>query len=139
MPYIENCSQSAVEKGTHQLTPSDTILIQITDPDSEFVKPHFQAGFAHIYQLRFYDITAPLWGNDRLLEPITEGQAEFLVHILDTALKMRYNILVHCTAGLCRSGAVTEVGVIMGFNAVHDNRIPNVEVKSKMMRVLYDY
>lgn len=136
MPKIENCPQFAVEKGTHVISPRDSILIQITDPDSDFVVPYFAPSFKSIYKFRFYDVTSPLWGNNRLLEPITQDQADYLVRILEFALEKEYNVIVHCAAGICRSGAVTEVGVIMGFEAVHDNRLPNVEVKSKMLRVL---
>ena len=138
MPKIENVPQIAVELGTHRLPAKGSILIQITDPDSEFVVPKFKDDFEHIVQYKFYDVTAPLWGNDRLLEPITQEQAESLVGTLVFAQEYDYDVIVHCAAGLCRSGAVTEVGVIMGFDAVHDNRMPNVEVKSKMMRCLHE-
>lgn len=138
MPKIENVPQIAVELGTHKLPAKGTILIQITDPDGVFVTPKFEDDFHHIEQFKFYDVTEPLWGNDKLLEPITEEQASELAGILDFAREYNYNVLVHCAAGICRSGAVTEVGVIMGFQAVHDNRMPNVEVKSKMLRCLYE-
>ena len=136
MPKIENVPQIAVELGTHRLPAKGSILIQITDPDGEFVVPKFKDDFERIDHFRFYDVTAPLWGNDRLLEPITQDQADWIVRILEFALEMDYNVVVHCAAGICRSGAVTEVGVIMGFEAVHENRMPNVEVKSKMMKCL---
>jgi predicted protein tyrosine phosphatase len=42
--------------------------------------------------------------------------------------------MVHCVAGLCRSGAVTEVGVMMGFEDTHRYRNPNVFVKKMLMR-----
>jgi hypothetical protein len=46
------------------------------------------------------------------------------------------NVVVHCHAGICRSGAVAEVGVMMGFADCERFRIPNLLVKHKMMRVL---
>jgi predicted protein tyrosine phosphatase len=46
------------------------------------------------------------------------------------------NVVVHCMAGVCRSGAVAEVGVMMGFRDVGRMRIPNVRVKTMMMREL---
>ena len=46
------------------------------------------------------------------------------------------NVVVHCHAGVCRSGAVAEVGVMMGFADCERFRIPNLLVKHKMMRVL---
>jgi L-serine deaminase len=46
------------------------------------------------------------------------------------------NVVVHCHAGICRSGAVTEVATMMGFTATERLRIPNMLVKHKMMKVL---
>ena len=46
------------------------------------------------------------------------------------------NVIVHCTAGICRSGAVTEIGVQMGFDDVGRYRQPNLLVKHKMSKVL---
>jgi hypothetical protein len=46
------------------------------------------------------------------------------------------NVVVHCHAGICRSGAVCELGVMMGFNDCERFRMPNLLVKHKMMRVL---
>lgn len=136
MPKIENCPQIAVEKGTHELSPDNAILIQITDPGNVFVTPKFNTSFLMTYCFQFYDVTTPLWGRGCLLEPITQDQADDIFDILIYALKNNYDVLVHCTAGLCRSGAVVEIGTIMGFEAVHENRIPNVEVKSKLLRAM---
>jgi hypothetical protein len=46
------------------------------------------------------------------------------------------NVVVHCFAGICRSGAVCEVGVMMGFNDTGRFRAPNLLVKHRMMRAL---
>ena len=46
------------------------------------------------------------------------------------------NVVVHCHAGICRSGAVVEVATMMGFTATDRYRQPNLRVKSKMMKVL---
>jgi hypothetical protein len=46
------------------------------------------------------------------------------------------NVVVHCVAGVCRSGAVCEVGVMMGFRDTEEFRAPNLMVKHKMMKVL---
>jgi predicted protein tyrosine phosphatase len=137
MPYIENVPRINIINGNHILKPSDSILIQITDPDTFFPTPRYYDRFIKIYQFKFYDILCKTNYNGRLLEPITQEQANCLVEILDNALRQNHNVLVHCTAGLCRSGAVVEVGKIMGFDTVHDGRIPNVDVKSKMLRYLY--
>jgi hypothetical protein len=46
------------------------------------------------------------------------------------------NVVVHCFAGICRSGAVCEGGVMMGFNDTERYRSPNLLVKHRMMKVL---
>jgi hypothetical protein len=46
------------------------------------------------------------------------------------------NVIVHCHAGVCRSGAVCEVGVMLGFNDTEVFRSPNLLVKHRMMRKL---
>jgi predicted protein tyrosine phosphatase len=44
--------------------------------------------------------------------------------------------VVHCAAGICRSGAVVEVAVMMGFVDTNMHRIPNSMVKYKLMQQL---
>ena len=46
------------------------------------------------------------------------------------------NVIVHCHAGVCRSGAVAEIGVMLGFNDTESFRSPNLLVKHKMMKAL---
>ena len=46
------------------------------------------------------------------------------------------NVIVHCHAGVCRSGAVCEVGVILGFEDTDAFRSPNLLVKHRMMKHL---
>ena len=56
--------------------------------------------------------------------------------MLFRSLENRMNVVVHCHAGVCRSGAVAEVGVMMGFQDAEAFRSPNLLVKHKMMRCL---
>jgi len=135
VPKIENQSMINIKDGVHRLEARNSILIQITDPDRDFVEPQYKNDFIKIYQFKFYDVTEPLWGRG-LIEPITQDQADEIFEILLNAYDIGVDVLVHCYAGLCRSGAVVEVGTIMGFEAVHENRIPNVEVKSKLLRAM---
>ena len=67
---------------------------------------------------------------------ISDGQANELVMLLSHAMENSMNVLVHCHAGMCRSGAVVEVGTMMGFTATDRFRQPNLRVKHKMMKVL---
>jgi len=55
---------------------------------------------------------------------------------LQHAKDNRMNVVVHCFAGICRSGAVCEVGVMMGFEDTGRFRSPNLLVKHRMMRAL---
>lgn len=52
------------------------------------------------------------------------------------ALEERMNVVVHCHAGICRSGAVAEVASLVGFQVLDGLRIPNVLVKKKLMQAL---
>jgi protein-tyrosine phosphatase len=70
---------------------------------------------------------------------ISDDQAKEIVRLLQHALDNNMNVMVHCHAGICRSGAVVEVGTMMGFTATERLRIPNMRVKHKMMQVLGFY
>ena len=67
---------------------------------------------------------------------ITDAQAQEIVVLLQHALDQKMDVIVHCMAGLCRSGAVCEVGVMMGFQDTERFRSPNLLVKHKLMQVL---
>ena len=71
-----------------------------------------------------------------LFRSISDEQAAEIVQLLKHALDNRMNVVVHCYAGLCRSGAVAEVGVMMGFRDCGRTRIPNLRVKHKLMKQL---
>ena len=63
-------------------------------------------------------------------------QANELVRLLEHALANHMNVVVHCHAGVCRSGAVCEVGVMLGFIDTEVFRSPNLLVKHRMMKKL---
>ena len=79
---------------------------------------------------------------DILVCPLCKGplkfdkQAQELVDILKFAQEKELNVLVHCVAGVCRSGAVVEVGEMMGFEPTNRFRAPNLRVKHRMMKAL---
>ena len=50
--------------------------------------------------------------------------------------KWGQSVVVHCHAGLCRSGAVVECGVILGFADTGTKRIPNTTVKKMITKHL---
>jgi hypothetical protein len=63
-------------------------------------------------------------------------QAAQLAQLLQRALVNRMHVIVHCHAGVCRSGAVAEVGVMLGFDDAEAFRSPNLLVKHRMMAAL---
>jgi predicted protein tyrosine phosphatase len=133
MPFIENVPLMDIVKGHHRDAGENSVLIQIVDNDMDFPKP--AASFKETHKFKFLDVE----GGQIVLEPefrISDFQAGCLVEILKSALAKDMNVIVHCHAGVCRSGAVCEVGVMMGFNDCKRYRQPNLLVKHKMIQVL---
>jgi predicted protein tyrosine phosphatase len=133
MPWIQNVALSDVKKGHHVRVGENSMLIQIVDPDMEHPAPAHQ--FREVHQFRFLDLEQ----NDDCINDawkIQDQDAERLVSLLQHALTNRMDVIVHCVAGICRSGAVTEVGVMMGFDDTEVFRSPNLLVKHKMMKQL---
>lgn len=138
--FIENISRQNLIEGFHSV-PGRCILIQIRDPDTPerlskpFPDPLPHYNFEMAYRFEFFDAEDH---HDDVPEElmISDQQAKDLVNILLDARDNRQNVIVHCHAGLCRSGAVAEVGVILGFKSTGRRRLPNLRVKKKMMDVL---
>jgi predicted protein tyrosine phosphatase len=132
MPRIQNVALVDIPKGHHIRVSDNSMLIQIVDPAMEFPKPKHQ--FKEVHQFEFLDLErADKWGEEF---KVTDEQAEKLVNLLQHALDKSMDVVVHCVAGVCRSGAVCEVGVMMGFKDTEDYRSPNLLVKHKMMQAL---
>ena len=109
------------------------MLISIVDPASQ--RPEAKHEFKERHNFEFLDIEI----NDFALEEAmrcSQEQADELVRLLQHALANRMNVVVHCHAGICRSGAVCEIGVMMGFNDCERFRMPNLLVKHRMMKAL---
>ena len=132
MPYIQNVSMRAIRNGDHWHTPND-VLIQITD--SGYPPPVPKYEFAKVYQFQFMDIEESEKVVDMELA-CSYNQASTLAAILQDSLHYDHNVIVHCHAGLCRSGAVAEIGVMMGFEDTGVARMPNLLVKKRMMQAL---
>jgi len=132
MPWIENVSLGDIPRAKHHNAGENSMLIQIVDPDMTFPAPMHQ--FKETHQFKFLDLEGPdAYGHEF---KVTDEQAESLVQLLQHALANRMNVVVHCVAGVCRSGAVCEVGVMMGFDDCEAFRSPNLLVKHKMMKHL---
>jgi predicted protein tyrosine phosphatase len=132
MPWIENVSLGDIPKGRHHNAGENSMLIQIVDPAMEFPMPMHK--FKETHQFEFLDLEV----GDEFGEEfkVTDAQAEKLVQLLQHALDKRMNVVVHCVAGVCRSGAVCEIGVMMGFDDTEVFRSPNLLVKNRMMKEL---
>lgn len=133
MPWIENVAAVDVPKGFHHDAGPNSMLISITDPAGW--KPEAKHNFKERHNFEFLDIEKDDFALDEEMR-CSEEQAAELVRLLQHALENKMNVVVHCTAGICRSGAVTEVGVMMGFNDTERFRSPNLLVKHRMMKAL---
>jgi predicted protein tyrosine phosphatase len=141
MPWIQNVALSDIRKGHHIQINENAMLIQIVDTDMEFPVPAHE--FKEIHQFKFLDIEEDGLTNngdgtwtDMSEFAVTQEQASELVRLLQHALANHMDVVVHCVAGVCRSGAVCEVGVMLGFNDTEVFRSPNLLVKHKMMQAL---
>jgi hypothetical protein len=131
--WIQNVALSDIPKGHHVSVGVNSMLIQIVDPAMAFPVPKHQ--FKEVHQFEFLDLEKDDFALEEEMK-ITDAQAEELVRLLQHALDNRMDVIVHCVAGVCRSGAVCEVGVMMGFLDTEVFRSPNLLVKHKMMKVL---
>ena len=145
-PFIQNVSRRCIELGNHLIgrqnysisslsttVLQDTVLISISDPAQEPPIPYYS--FETSLYLNFLDLE-----ENQLPEAeefkITYEDAEKIIKFLQDALDNGYNVIVHCTAGVCRSGAVAEVGTMLGFKDTGAYRQPNLMVKRYLMKVL---
>ncbi len=133
MPWIENVAADDIPKKFHHDAGPNSMLISITDPASWRPAPKHE--FKEIHNFEFLDVERNDHVDDEAMK-ISDADAERLVRLLQHALENRMNVVVHCFAGICRSGAVCEVGVMMGFEDTGRFRSPNLLVKHKMMKVL---
>ena len=130
--WIENVSWDNVKNGWHSDMGENAMLIQIADPATFFPSPKHK--FKEVHQFEFLDAEdGDPWPEEAM---ISDVQAINLVALLQVALENHMNVLVHCHAGICRSGAVVEVGSMMGFTPTERYRQPNLRVKHKMMKAL---
>jgi predicted protein tyrosine phosphatase len=133
MPWIENVAAADVSMRFHHEAGENSMLIQIMDPAPTWW-PTPAHEFREIHRFEFMDVERDdKWPDEA---KITATQAQEIVRLLKHALQNRMNVVVHCMAGLCRSGAVAEVGVMMGFDDTKRFRSPNLMVKHSLMRAL---
>ena len=107
MPWIENVAAADVPMRYHHNAGPNSMLIQIMDPAPSWW-PEPAHDFKEIHRFEFLDAEDKDGFPDEA--KISDEQAAEIVRLLQHALKKRMNVVVHCMAGLCRSGAVAEVG-----------------------------
>lgn len=125
--FIENISREDIITGQHSNAGENSLLIQIVDFFDTFPAPKYR--FKEILQFKFDDV-------EEGPTACTDDQASQIALALQQAKEKNMNVIVHCFAGLCRSGAVVEVGVMLGFNPPDRVRWPNTLVKGKMLKAL---
>lgn len=132
MRWIENVSMSDIHLGHHSDLGENVMLIRIQDPATEFKPTKYK--FKEVYCFEFLDAE----DEDNFDEDfkISDQQAANIAALLKRAMATSMNVMVHCHAGICRSGAVTEVGTMIGFTATERFRQPNLRVKRKLMNAL---
>jgi predicted protein tyrosine phosphatase len=131
--WIQNVAAADIPNGFHVAVTENSMLIQIMDPASAWW-PVPKHSFKEVHQFEFLDAEDKDGFDDDF--KISDTQAQELVRLLQHALDNHMDVIVHCMAGLCRSGAVCEVGVMMGFQDTEKFRSPNLRVKHRMMRAL---
>jgi predicted protein tyrosine phosphatase len=134
MPFIENVAAADIPTRFHHDAGENSMLIQIMDTGTSWW-PTPKHNFKEIHKFEFLDVERDDHVDDELMK-ISNEQAQELVRLLQHALANKMNVVVHCFAGICRSGAVCEIGVMMGFDDTEKFRQPNLLVKHKMMQVL---
>lgn len=134
-PWIENISLADVRSGYHYDPGPNCMLIQIVDPGVEFPKPKYKQ-WRRILQFFFLDVEDNEPDGALYSCAITNEDAKGIAEALQEAWREGMNVVVHCHMGIARSGAVAEVGVMMGFRDTEKFRVPNLMVKKKLMEQL---
>jgi len=136
---IQNVSYHDIKNGNfnHPTEDNEAILIQIVDPCVDFPKPKCEYPFKQIFQFEFSDVEDEL----DIVWPfrVRISQVEEIVKVLLFAFEMKYDVVVHCIAGVSRSGAVVQFATEwVGFKECHLYRNPN-EYMLRMLKTFFKY
>lgn len=123
---VQNIGRREFEQGWYKLDPRNTLLISINDPCQEPPSAIYKNMFEGYLVCHFLDI------EEKQEFSVTEENAFNIVAIVQLAINHNLNILVHCNAGICRSGAVAELCEALGFEYVGNYKQPNLLVKKKL-------
>jgi predicted protein tyrosine phosphatase len=130
--WIENVAAIDIKNGYHFDAGSNSMLIQIADPAGWFPMPKHT--FQEIHKFEFLDAE----DDDGFPEEtkISRDQAVQIISLLRRAVDNRMNVVVHCTAGICRSGAVCEAGIVLELADTGKFRLPNLRVKKFLLDLI---
>ena len=101
--FIENVSKADVNLGHHMDAGPNAMLIRIQDPATFFGRIARADMFKEVHEFEFLDAEDADGFEDEC--KISDGQAAELVRLLQHAQENHMNVVVHCHAGICRSGA----------------------------------
>lgn len=128
MPIIQNVSKKRIISGDH-ISPAKLScdLIQITGAATFPPYPAMQYFFKRVEHFDFEDNDDPDDGG------ISDEQAKSIVAFLKESKRLDHNVVVHCFAGIRRSGAVVEFAVKdLGFSDCSEQREPNDFILKKL-------
>lgn len=132
-PKIENVGAGDIVTGHHNYWGYDAWLIRIYDKSFP-LKPS-KKEFEKVFSFRFDDIEEPQIDCDLF----TLNQAREIVVILQEARVRKKNVVVHCFAGICRSGAVVKFAEeYLDFQPCGKFRLPNQHVKKLLVEAFKD-
>ena len=132
--WIQNCAADDIPKGFHVAVGENSMLIQIMDTATSWW-PVPKHKFKEVHQFEFLDVEEKDHVDDEVMK-CSQAQADQLVTLLLHAKAKRMDVIIHCYAGICRSGAVADVGIQLGFQDTERFRAPNLLVKHRMMKAL---
>lgn len=132
----ENVSRLDILQGNHiSAHCSPTYLIQISDIGCLQPDVKYYDFFKDKLCLTFNDVE-----DEFDMSSISDYQAQRIADFVLKAKADNADIVAHCLAGICRSGAVVEAAMSVGYtDAVNRQRIPNALVKRKVMQCLGTY
>lgn len=105
--WIQNVPKAAIPKGEHAFIPGKTALISILDPAA--TPPERKCEFTDVLQVEFLDV------DEESEVSIQPHHAIEILNFLKKCQETQTNVVVHCTAGICRSGGVASAAEILGF------------------------
>lgn len=139
MPWIDHISYEDVKAANHPLEfGKDHLLIQLMTDGWSFPEPLAKDDFTLIRQ--YYVNDTDFDPKCRGMIAITEDVAKLIADDLQMCLDRDINVVVHCAAGVSRSGAVAEVAADMGFRDIGKEqgkwRRPNLTIKKALQKQL---